>query len=45
MNARQRYALTHPLSRADDIEQTRPLISSRIHATGVWLKSVLAVDR
>lgn len=46
MNDRQQYALAHPIGRADgDVEQMRPLLGSRRHATGLMLKSILAVDR
>lgn len=46
MNERQAYALAHPLARADGShDQLRPLLGSRVHKTGIWLKSILAVDR
>lgn len=46
MNERQAYALAHPIGRADGSpEQMRPLLGSRVHKTGIWLKSILAVDR
>ena len=46
MNPRQAYALAHPLARADgDPDQLRPLVTERKHATGLILRTILAVDR
>lgn len=43
---RQRYALQHPLGRADgDPADLAPLRSVRKHATGLLMMSILAVDR
>lgn len=48
MNARKRqaYALAHPLGRADaDPREMRPLTFDRKHATGLLMRTILAVDR
>lgn len=46
MTPAQAYALAHPIGRADlPPESMRPLLGTRRHATGVLLKSILAVDR
>ena len=45
MNRRQEYALAHPLNRADDLAALVPLRTTRKHATGVLLTTILAVDR
>lgn len=46
MNDRQAYALVHPLSRLDGSPLSlRPYCLDRRHATGVLLRSILAVDR
>lgn len=43
---RQRYALAHPLNRADiDPMSLAPLKFDRQHKTGLLLRSLLAVDR
>lgn len=46
MNRRQRYALEHPLARADgDPGSLRPYTVDRKHPTGLLLRTILAVDR
>lgn len=45
MTPRQRYALLHPLSSADDYAALAPLTKTRRHATGILLRTILAVDR
>jgi hypothetical protein len=46
MNKRQRYALLHPLGRASaPLSELRALSADRRHATGLLLRSILAVDR
>ena len=46
MNGRQRYALEHPLARADGDPRTLAQYrSERKHATGLLLMTILAVDR
>lgn len=43
---RQQLALTHPLGRADgDPRELARLRTTRKHATGLLLMSILAVDR
>lgn len=43
MNARQAYALAHPLDRTD--QSAEPYTAVRVHARGFLLMSILAVDR
>ena len=46
MNRRQSYALAHPLERADDDPRVmRAYMGQRKHATGLLLRTILAVDR
>ncbi|NUR80328.1 MAG: hypothetical protein HOP97_03965 [Terrabacter sp.] len=46
MDKRQHLALTQPLGRADgDPRLLRPLTKDRRHATGLILRTILAVDR
>ena len=46
MNERQRYALGHPLERADGDPRTLARYrGERRHATGLLLRTILAVDR
>lgn len=46
MDARQTYALAHPLSRADnDPRALRPYTRDKRHATGLLVRTILAVDR
>lgn len=46
MNPRQMHAITHPIGRADgDPRDLRALTADRRHATGVLLRTILAVDR
>lgn len=46
MNSRQKYALTHPMERADgDPRDIRRYMAERTHATGLLLRTALAVDR
>jgi hypothetical protein len=46
VNRRQAYALTHPLSRAaGDPRALAAYMHERRHATGVLLRTILAVDR
>lgn len=46
MNRRQSYALAHPLERADgDPRGMRAYTADRKHATGLLLRTILAVDR
>lgn len=40
---RARYAITHPMNRADG--DITPYRATRIHATGLLIMTVLAVDR
>ena len=43
MNARQQYALAHPLSDAG--ADLAPYRTQKRHPTGMWVVSILAVDR
>lgn len=46
MDARQSYALANPLTRADGNPATmRPLTRTKRHATGLLIRTILAVDR
>ena len=46
MDARQSYALAHPLERADgDPRAMRPYAKDRTHPVGVTIRTILAVDR
>lgn len=46
MNSRQEYALAHPLGRADgDPHELLALRKDRKHATGLLMRTILAVDR
>lgn len=46
MNPRQAYALAHPLARADSGPAAlAPYRAERRHATGLLLRTILAVDR
>jgi hypothetical protein len=46
MNRRQQYAIAHPLERADgDPSAMRAYMADRKHATGLLLRTILAVDR
>lgn len=46
MDARQSYALANPLTRADGNPATmRPLTRDKRHATGLLIRTILAVDR
>lgn len=46
MKARHEHALTHPLDRADrDPRLLRQYMADRRHATGLLLRTILAVDR
>ena len=40
---RQAYALAHPLNRADG--DIAPYRTARVHATGLLIMTILAVDR
>jgi hypothetical protein len=43
---RQAYALDNPLGRADGpVDSLRPLTHNRSHATGLLMRTILAVDR
>jgi hypothetical protein len=43
MTPRQEFALAHPLNRADG--DITPFRATRVHATGLLIMTVLAVDR
>lgn len=45
MDTRQTLALTDPLARADDVGRLRRFTKDRKHATGLLLRTILAVDR
>ena len=46
MNARHKYALAHPLERADNDPRTLlPYRKDRPHPVGVTIRTILAVDR
>lgn len=47
MNKRQEHALAHPLGRADGDPRRDliPLRTERRHATGLLIRTILAVDR
>lgn len=43
IDVRQAYALAHPIN--DPSRSTGPYTAVRRHARGMWLLSILAVDR
>jgi hypothetical protein len=45
MNERQRYALRHPLNRADDFDLLPQLTTDTVIPGGDLLRMILAIDR
>lgn len=45
MRPRQRYALGHPLNDVSNPDLLRALTQDRRHETGVYVRTILAVDR